>query len=810
MAEKSDKYAKLAFVLMASDQMSNVLKTAVENANGQFSKLEIGMAKVGETSLRIGTHMRLLGQQITRSVYNMVKEAADYVDVSDEMAEVAGLQTEEWQKLAYAADFSGVSTEQLQGAMNKFNKYINAAAAGSKSQIQTFEDLGIKIRDASGAMRPTQEIFKDVADVFKDTTKSAAKSSLQMELLGKSGTKLASLLNEGRAGLENFGKEAMMLGLTVNKQEFKNFNDSMDYMKWAVLGAKIKLSSALLPAIKVIISVINNLISSISRWSNEHQKTAKAIMIVVAGAGALLLVLGTAGMVIGATIYSVLQLKRALGFLGKALHLKQAALFIKDLITVRLKTLLQAAASKIAAISQRVHNAAVREANMVPFTIAIIRTRLHQIRLAAAQKVATAAQWLYNRAIDAAKIVAHGAEVVWLGAKKIAVAGATNVATAAQWLYNRAIDAAKIVAHGAKITWLGAKKIAVAGATNVATAAQWLFNKSISAAKVVAHGAKIALLGAKNIAVAGATKVATAAQWLFNAAMNANPIAWVIAAVVALIAIVVVLVRNWDKVGAFFKRLWDGIKKTVSVALKGIINAFLNFTPLGIIIKNFGRIVTWLSNLWQDLRQVFAGGLSGIVSFFVGLPSRFLEYGRNILQGLIDGIISMINRPGELIREAVGNITKSFTEMLGIHSPSSLFMEYGINITRGLTGGMNAGLPDITQSSGQMAAQAVDGFGRSFQVNADRYESVYDQLQRGYESPASESNIIPASQIFDNSTGSNYSGGSPIQYTQNITFSGSMSEQDKQDFSQELRQHATDVIDIMRRYFDNKERLSFS
>jgi hypothetical protein len=36
MAEKSDKYAKLAFVLMATDNMSNVLKQAADNANGSL------------------------------------------------------------------------------------------------------------------------------------------------------------------------------------------------------------------------------------------------------------------------------------------------------------------------------------------------------------------------------------------------------------------------------------------------------------------------------------------------------------------------------------------------------------------------------------------------------------------------------------------------------------------------------------------------------------------------------------------------------------------------------------------------------
>jgi hypothetical protein len=772
MAEKADKYAKLAFVLIASDSMSNVLKNAVENANGQFSKLEMKMAKVGETSLRIGTHMRLLGQQITSTVFNVVKEAADYAGASARSAKAAGIQTTEaWQKLAYAAKSTGVDTDQLGGALNKFNKYITAAASGSKEQLQVFDSLGINIKDAAGVMRPTEEIFKDVSNIFAQVGENAAKSTFEMTLFGKSGTKLASLLNKGREGIEALEKEGVQFGHVFDGERLRELNKSLKKVNNAVQGVKFQLAEALAPAVEWIANLINKAVLSITKWISEHPKLTKVIAIVVGGLGALLMVLGTAGMVVGATIYSISQLKRALGVLGKALHLKQAFTFIKNLITIRLKTLLQAGASK----------------------------------------VATAAQWLFNRAINAAKIVAHAAKVALLGARNIALATAQGVATAAQWLFNRAMNAAKIGAHGVKVALLVAKNIALAAAQGVATAAQWLFNGAINAAKFGGHAAKLVFLAAKYVAVSVAQGVATAAQWLLNVAMSANPIGLIIAGVIALVAGIVWMARNWERVGAFFKRLWDGIRRCFSAVWDWIVGIFLNYHPLGLLIKHWGAITTWFAGLWNNIRNVFSEGWRNITNFFTGLPARFLEFGRNILQGLINGIISMINRPAELIREMAGNIGNMFKNLLGIHSPSALFMEYGVNITRGLTGGIDTGLPAVANSTGRMAVQAVDSFGRSFQAKAERPESVYERMQRGHESSTSDSNIIPAAQIFNNMDNSSHrSGGLPVQYNQNITFSGSMSEQDKQDFSRELRQHANDVIDIMQRYFDNKERLSFS
>lgn len=55
------------------------------------------------------------------------------------------------------------------------------------------------------------------------------------------------------------------------------------------------------------------------------------------------------------------------------------------------------------------------------------------------------------------------------------------------------------------------------------------------------------------------TKAQAAAQAILNLVMSANPIGAIIAAVGALIAIVVLLVSNWEKVAGFFKDTWNKI-----------------------------------------------------------------------------------------------------------------------------------------------------------------------------------------------------------------------------------------------------------
>ncbi|WP_330178526.1 phage tail tape measure protein [Candidatus Vondammii sp. HM_W22] len=55
-------------------------------------------------------------------------------------------------------------------------------------------------------------------------------------------------------------------------------------------------------------------------------------------------------------------------------------------------------------------------------------------------------------------------------------------------------------------------------------------------------------------------KIVAAKQWLLNIAMNANPIGLVIAAVAALIAVGVLLYKNWDTIIAWFGEKFDWMK----------------------------------------------------------------------------------------------------------------------------------------------------------------------------------------------------------------------------------------------------------
>jgi hypothetical protein len=195
-------------------------------------------------------------------------------------------------------------------------------------------------------------------------------------------------------------------------------------------------------------------------------------------------------------------------------------------------------------------------------------------------------------------------------------------------------------------------------------------------------GAMVALELA-TLAKSAATKIATAAQWLFNAAMSANPIGLVIIAITALIAIIVLLVKNWDTVTEVVGKVWNAIKNFASDAWEAL--------------KGFGNRV---SDVVSTIRNAFNS-----------LPAAMLNVGKNIVRGLWDGITSMLDWfENRLANSFVGKTVSKVMNLFGVKSPSTVFAEIGENLVKGLSQGIDQAQKLANVSMTGLANATMAGF----------------------------------------------------------------------------------------------------
>ena len=120
--------------------------------------------------------------------------------------------------------------------------------------------------------------------------------------------------------------------------------------------------------------------------------------------------------------------------------------------------------------------------------------------------------------------------------------------------------------------------------------------------------------------------------------------------------------------------------------------------------ESFERWGEVISAAMEGAKNIFAGFVDWVTNFWRDIPERFLNFGRDIVTGLRDGIQSMIGSVRETVEGLGERVTGWFKSILGIESPSRVFREYGEAIGQGLANGIDASTPTAVAAVERLGA----------------------------------------------------------------------------------------------------------
>ncbi|WP_327671817.1 MULTISPECIES: phage tail tape measure protein [unclassified Streptomyces] len=323
------------------------------------------------------------------------------------------------------------------------------------------------------------------------------------------------------------------------------------------------------------------------------------------------------------------------------------------------------------------------------------------------------------------------------GAAAVRSAG-TQVAAAARtagaWAMMAVRSAASFVTMAASATASAARTAAVWALSAARMAATWLV-QIIRVA--VTTAAQFVMMAARAVAWAAVM----AAQWL----IAMGPIGWIIAIVVALVALVI---ANWDKVRAWTLMAWTAVSNAVMAAVNWVLGAieWLGSIPGKIgawfgqakdwAILKLAEMIIWLQGLPGRVGAAISGLLgtlrdwasrsfyafytmardkvTSMIAWVRGLPGRIAsaigslkdllaDKGRDLIYGLYNGV----QRMGGWLKDKLIGFAKSMipgpiAKALGIASPSKVMAKtVGRWIPAGIAQGVeaNSGVLDKTMSS---------------------------------------------------------------------------------------------------------------
>lgn len=170
-----------------------------------------------------------------------------------------------------------------------------------------------------------------------------------------------------------------------------------------------------------------------------------------------------------------------------------------------------------------------------------------------------------------------------------------------------------------------------------------------------------------------------------------------------------------NSIGIFFKQSWENIKSFFTSGIGNISMTIVNWSPLGLFYQTFAAVM----NL-----------------FGVELPLKFTDFGKMLIDGLINGITSKVGVALEVMRGFAKKVQLGFTNPNEIKSPSRVFMKYGGFLTSGLNIGLERGqrqpVNSIRNIAKKIKSKFIDGVSSSSKTATlySKFSEIRDYAER--------------------------------------------------------------------------------
>lgn len=526
------------------------------------------------------------------------------------------------------------------------------------------EQLGLDVYDSEGNMRSLNDILGDL-NTSMDGMTAAEKSNIIGQIFNK--TDLSSvnalLANTGttwdelQQSIVDSGGAAQQMADT----QLDNLQGQLTILKSALEGLAISFGELLLPAIKMIVGWVQKFVDWLNGMDEGTKKVVTTIALLAAALGPVLIVIGKVVSAVG-TIMTIVP--------------------------------------KVAGVINTVKTAfAALNTTMLANPIFLI--------IAAITALVAAFIYLWNTNEDFRQFWIN----LWENVKEVAIAvweAIKNFFTAA---WEAISSTAQAVWNGIKDffsgLWEGIKTIFSTVVEVIKTIITTYFNIYKTIITTVLNAIKTVFTTIWNGIKTVVTTVVTAIQTFITTAWNAikNTVTTVLNAIKTVITTVWNAIKSAvttvvNAIKNVISTVWNGIKNTVSTVVNGIKNT---------VSTVFNNIKSSISGTMGNIVSVIKNGFNQAISFITSLPSKALQWGKDMIMGIVNGIKSCIGAVGDAV-SSVANKIKSFLHFsVPDEGPLTDYESWMPDFMKGLAKGI--------EDSKRMVTKAVDGVAADMVLN---------------------------------------------------------------------------------------------
>lgn len=526
------------------------------------------------------------------------------------------------------------------------------------------EKLGVDVYDSEGNMRSLNDILGDL-NTSMDGMTAAEKSNIIGQIFNK--TDLSSvnalLANTGttwddlQQSIIDSGGAAQQMADT----QLDNLQGQITILKSALEGLAISFGEILLPAIKTIVGWVQKFVDWLNGMDEGTKKVVTTIALLAAALGPVLIVIGKVVSAVG-TIMTIVP--------------------------------------KVAGVINTVKTAfAALNTTMLANPIVLI--------IAAITALVAAFIYLWNTNEDFRQFWIN----LWENVKEVAIAVWEAIKNFFSAAWEAISSTAQAVWNGIKDffsgLWEGIKTIFTTVVEAIKAVVTTYFNIYKTIITTVLNAIKTVFTTVWNGIKTVVTTVVTAIQTFITTAWNAikNTVTTVLNAIKTVIttvwnAIKAAVTTVVNAIKNVISTVWNGIKNTVSTVVNGIKNT---------VSTVFNNIKSSISGTMGNIVSVIKNGFNNAISFITSLPSKALQWGKDIIMGIVNGIKSCISAVGDAV-SSVANKIKSFLHFsVPDEGPLTDYESWMPDFMKGLAKGI--------EDSKSMVAKAMDGVAADMVLN---------------------------------------------------------------------------------------------
>lgn len=190
---------------------------------------------------------------------------------------------------------------------------------------------------------------------------------------------------------------------------------------------------------------------------------------------------------------------------------------------------------------------------------------------------------------------------------------------------------------------------------------------------------------------------------------------------------------DFDQLKSDAQNIWDNIKKYASIAwnaLKDLVGSIAEGLKEK-AVEAFKKMVSGIGEKLSSLGSTVQDGFQSAIDFITSLPSKALEWGKDFIQGLIDGIKSMISKVTDAV-EGVADKIRSFLHFSRPdEGPLREYETWMPDFMDGMTKGIYANIPKIERAIRTVSGTMDLSVSKEFKTQGMDYDKMYQVVRAG-------------------------------------------------------------------------------